>query len=709
MDGTPISAATSQTDKSNADDDTEDVDVSDLVKAHNNRIAKSSRNSSSPNFIGPPDPSKKTRDTIGNNVWGNPVVNGVEGDSPFNNKTVPFTPDFSGDAPPNINLISNKTKKQSSEVSPSNKKAAPGISVPFKYDFSQDVPKQNLISTGAGINNGGVFGPPSSLADPEKQAGFVGPPSSLANDPRAEVWNSLLLPKKSPETTGASIVNKQTPMGTPNTSGTAIRSPFVAKPQINTPATNPGFMAPSQNVPNSSKYELGVSTNTELDKQTGTNGRNIGDMRKENEQYAQAAKDRGEPVLVGSPEWVAWNRAKNQKRLDDAGINKTVDQVVSPQPETASDVVGGAAAAGADYRNNPTAPEGYNNKRGMTRADFNAKRDAAEEAAYPGSTKGRPARGGGSNVGLSSSLYGAPNSEPISTTPVPSKPGTKLTPEQMSTTSNVIDDIAKVAWWRRTSAQRDVMKTSEDTKATAQRKADVDRVQAQRTATAARESDEEKAMDRYRNRQNVQEQTRDPNDPLYGLNIKQGPKRDLDADLKTLAVKAGQFGIDTAKGALKLGTLVAIPPEELLATATGRMAGLGYSKQGAKNRFDYYRTKIDQAPGALTGIIGDAGSLLKNLAPGLSNTLGKSAGKALDAITNSKLAKMGSAVAGSNTGKAIFGAAKTYGRATADEAARLMTGALYDPRSVSLPLGSEYTDPKETEPKEEEEKKTKTP
>jgi hypothetical protein len=144
------------------------------------------------------------------------------------------------------------------------------------------------------------------------------------------------------------------------------------------------------------------------------------------------------------------------------------------------------------------------------------------------------------------------------------------------------------------------------------------------------------------------------------------------------------------------------------------MAGLGYSKQGAKDRFDYYRTKIDQAPGALTGIIGDAASLLKNVAPGLSNTLGKSAGKVVGAITGSKLAKMGSAVAGSNTGKALFGAAKTYGRATADEAARLMTGALYDPRSVSLPLGSEYTEPKETEPKdtepkEEEEKKTKTP
>jgi hypothetical protein len=220
------------------------------------------------------------------------------------------------------------------------------------------------------------------------------------------------------------------PMGTPNTSGTAIRSPFVAKPQVNTPATNPGFMlspqgapasrpsqtgdfkvtpadpstpatnpgfmALSQNVPNSSKYELGVSTNAELDKQTGTNGRNIGDMRKENEQMAQARRDRGEPGLVGSPEDIAWRKAKDQKRLDDAGINKTVDQVVSePKSMSASDIVGGAAAAGEAYRN-----------KGMTRVDFNAKRDAAEEAAYPGSTKGRPARNGGSNVGLSSDTFG---------------------------------------------------------------------------------------------------------------------------------------------------------------------------------------------------------------------------------------------------------------------------------------------------------------
>ena len=69
----------------------------------------------------------------------------------------------------------------------------------------------------------------------------------------------------------------------------------------------------------------------EANKQTGTNGRNIGDMRKENEQYAQAAKNRGEPP-IGSAEWVTWNRAKNQKRLDDAGINQTVDQVTHPFP-----------------------------------------------------------------------------------------------------------------------------------------------------------------------------------------------------------------------------------------------------------------------------------------------------------------------------------------------------------------------------------------
>ena len=676
----------------------------------------------------------------------------------------------------------------------------------------------NKILSEAVVNG---FAPPAkqgaAISVPSKNAGAFTSQSSLPdteeNDPAEEVYKSILLPKKpspvirtvngimkdittkkpspvidtvngimkditapvaakkpSPviDTVNSIMKDITAPMGTPNTSGTAIRSPFVAKPQINTPATNPGFMVSPQGAPSSRPSQTGdfkvtpanpstpatnpgfmvspqgapasnnnqtekqrsddlksVSKNpnslfsdsslslkdqyaanrksnnpnvvarqkvvdtanaeAEADKQTGTNGRNIGDMRKENEQYAQAAKDRGEPVLVGSPEWVAWNRAKNQKRLDDAGINKTVDQVVSPQPETASDVVGGAAAAGAAYRNDPTGVAGRNAPTKM------------------------PPRGGGSNVGLStpSDSSGTPLFQPG---PAPYKP----TDDQISTTNTDIDSIAKVAWWRRTSEQRDIMKKNEDDKATAQRTADVDRVQAQRNATAARERDELESLNRYRERQNVQEQTRDPNDPLYGLNIKQGPKRDLDADLKTLAVKAGQFGIDTAKGALKLGTLIAIPPEELITTATGRMAGLGYSKQGAKDRFDYYRSKIDQAPGALTGIIGDAASLLKNVAPGLSNTLGKSAGKVVGAITGSKLAKMGSAVAGSNTGKALFGAAKTYGRATADEAARLMTGALYDPRSVSLPLGSEYTEPKETEPKEtetkeEEEKKTKTP
>ena len=453
-------------------------------------------------------------------------------------------PRISGIAEPKITPVTPSTEKKPLAQSPfqnsfdkaqsmfgaSDKKAAPGISVPFKYDFSQDVPKQNLISTGAGINNGGVFGPPSSLADPEKQAGFVGPPSSLSNakyiptnfeknalrgdegqgtsktnDPAEETYKSLLLPKKpspvidtvngimkdittpvvakkpSPviDTINGIMKDITAPMGTPNTSGTAIRSPFVAKPQVNTPATNPGFMVSPQGAPASRPSQTGdfkvtpanpstpatnpgfmvspqgapasnnnqtekqrsddlksVSKNpnslfsdsslslkdqyaanrksnnpnvvarqkvvdtanaeAEADKQTGTNGRNIGDMRKENEQMAQARRDRGEPGLVGSPEDIAWRKAKDQKRLDDAGINKTVDQVVSePKPMSASDIVGGAAAAGEAYRN-----------KGMTRADFNAKRDAAEEAAYPGSTKGRPARGGGSNVGLSSDSFG---------------------------------------------------------------------------------------------------------------------------------------------------------------------------------------------------------------------------------------------------------------------------------------------------------------
>jgi len=42
----------------------------------------------------------------------------------------------------------------------------------------------------------------------------------------------------------------------------------------------------------------------------------------------------------------------------------------------------------------------------LTREDILAQKRAAEEAAYPGSTKGRPARGEGSDVGLSSSSFG---------------------------------------------------------------------------------------------------------------------------------------------------------------------------------------------------------------------------------------------------------------------------------------------------------------
>jgi len=346
----------------------QDMDLADQITLHNNRVAQLSRNPSSPNFVGPPAPGRTQRDTIGNDVLGNPVVNGVQMDSPFNNSAkVPFKYDFSGDAAPNLNLSSsgNKTNPAAPAVARLGYGASVRTPKAASTSKNEQTPMRGDEDQGASETNQMIT--PNYSGEAQHQDMFAGSGRPADTDRRPG----------GVENVAAGIVNKQDTIGTPNTTGTGIftskTGDFAAKSQNNNPPSNPGFMtspqgAPSPELPrrssqtgdfkvtptnpntpasnpgfmSSSQGSPVINSNQSVeqraDKQTGTNGRNIGDMRKENEQYAQAARDRGEP-LIGSPEWVTWNRAKNQKRLDDAGINQTVDQVVSSQKKEERQIV----------------------------------------------------------------------------------------------------------------------------------------------------------------------------------------------------------------------------------------------------------------------------------------------------------------------------------------------------------------------------------
>ena len=145
--------------------------------------------------------------------------------------------------------------------------------------------------------------------------------------------------------------------------------------------------------------------------------------------------------------------------------------------------------------------------------------------------------------------------------------------------------------------------------------------------------------------------------------------------IKNAVATGAKTSIDFIKDyAPKVGYIVGTPPRELAATATGRLSGLGFSKQGAEERFNYYRTGLNK--------LGNAGA---NLATGLAGAfLGTAAAKAAKAAPTSVGGKL-LGVAG-QLGKDVFDVInpKQYVSAAADEAATLTGAALYDPRMAGM-------------------------
>jgi hypothetical protein len=110
---------------------------------------------------------------------------------------------------------------------------------------------------------------------------------------------------------------------------------------------------------------------------------------------------------------------------------------------------------------------------------------------------------------------------------------------------------------------------------------------------------------------------------------------------------------DVAKGA---GAFAATPPREQMAATTGRLAGLGFSNQGIEDRMKYYKSVI----GGINPL-----AWMATAAGGAANTA----------------AKGGSVVGGGLLG-GLASFTKQWADATTEEPAKLMTAALYDPRSL---------------------------
>ena len=103
--------------------------------------------------------------------------------------------------------------------------------------------------------------------------------------------------------------------------------------------------------------------------------------------------------------------------------------------------------------------------------------------------------------------------------------------------------------------------------------------------------------------------------------------------IKDAAAAAAKNTINFVKDyAPKVGYIVGTPPRELAATATGRLAGLGYSDEGALNRFKYYRQGLDTVRNSAKGLIGFGANLF-----GLPK-VGNAINKGIDMATNNPIA-----------------------------------------------------------------------
>jgi hypothetical protein len=119
---------------------------------------------------------------------------------------------------------------------------------------------------------------------------------------------------------------------------------------------------------------------------------------------------------------------------------------------------------------------------------------------------------------------------------------------------------------------------------------------------------------------------------------------------------AGQLGY--ASKAATASALMGTPPKEVMAATTGRLGGLGFSNQGIEDRMKYYKAAI----GAVNPMQTAANAV------------------AIGAGIGANIPGIGKLLAQPLTGAASI--AQQWASATTEEPAKLMTAALYDPRSL---------------------------
>ena len=154
---------------------------------------------------------------------------------------------------------------------------------------------------------------------------------------------------------------------------------------------------------------------------------------------------------------------------------------------------------------------------------------------------------------------------------------------------------------------------------------------------------------------------------------------ELGKHIKKFAINAGSEAINCAKNqATKIVYIALTPPRTLAAAATGRLRGLGYSKEGAIDTFNYYRNMI--------GGLGKAGGTL------LTGLAGTAAGQKVGTAAGTAAGKAASWVGplGIKLGKDVVGALDPAGHvdAFADEAALNTGAAVWDPRMLSYNIKS---------------------
>ena len=734
----------SQSNTTNANNDPiQELDLSDYIKAHNERVSALSRNPKSPNFVGPPASGQNQRDTIGNDVLGNPVVNGVQMNSPFNNlPKVPFTPNFSGDAPPNLNLSSGENKKESvarlgygasvsstqtpsSATTPSSKQLAQS---PFQNSFDK---AQSMFgastttpsSTTSSATTSSATTPSATTPASTRQSIYPGNQQEISN----QLINTTNNRPGSVENTGAAIVNKQTPIGTPNSSGTPnilstsknSQTPMRGDEDQGASETNQMI---TPNYPDEAQHQdMFAGSGRPADTTRRPESVEAVGSKIVNKQTPaatpaatptetlpfEAPPDPGQRRLTPYADKAAKTPAATSQGVYASRSSQTDDFKVR-----SSDTSTSSLAQRAKALTNPSLPplqpgqstpfvvKGPFVPQGQAQQTQAEVKDPNYATGFPdnelpaGYAK-RPDGVYNTTTGLRVAGSGPqdPTYIPFSKTPEGIRRG-KLTPDQRTNQDET---------WR--TKQNEKIQKGNERRSTANRQKQIDRLLkrgAILTPDQIRGTDKDKdgnpitdkdgnpvniklpdlseypiAADAIRRREEEdRERQQGTNNESYNpgkYNYLQEARSGISGVLKPVLDPLGSWAQGAAREAIdftkvyapKVGYIALTPPKELAATVTGRLGGLGFSKEGAQDRFNYYRNMLHGVGNLGGGLLAASG-------------VGTKIGGAIDKLNLNSTAV--------NAGKNLLGALQPdkFIGAAADEAATLTGAALYDPRMAGM-------------------------